>query len=100
VSNNPSCHITNLIVFELQNKDKRKSCEGYCIVVHTLDILKDAKSSSLMEMEKLFVCCPICTHSPIAGAKISFVIARILAQLSINASAAFDDAWTIILGHV
>jgi hypothetical protein len=45
-----------------------------------------------MEMEKLFVCCPICTHSPAAGANISFVIARILAQLSINASVAFDEA--------
>lgn len=54
----------------------------------TLDILIEASSSSLRDIEKLFVCCPIWQVSPRAGAYISFVIALIAPQLSIKDSVA------------
>lgn len=56
----------------------------------------ELSNSSLSEIEKLFVCCPICMLSPVMGAKISLVMARIFAQLSINTSVALDDACTTI----
>lgn len=40
--------------------------------------------------------CPICTDSPIPGAKTSFVMARILEQLSMRASVALREPCTII----
>lgn len=66
----------------------------------TLDILIDASRASLIETEKLFVCCPIWTDVPCAGAYISFVIARMFPQLSMRASAALVGAWTIIYKYV
>ena len=81
-----SGHITHFVVFELPNT--------YSLQIRrwsnklTLDILTVFNSSSLNDIEKLLVCCPICTVSPIDGAHMSFVMARMFAQLSMRASAA------------
>src|SRR6266436_7200922 len=85
----------NLVVFKLP-KDIRIKAARIQSNRRTLDILIELSNSSLSDIEKVLVCCPICTLSPSAGANISFVIARIFAQLSINTSVALDGACTTI----
>ena len=61
-------------------------------MLRTRDILRVLNNSSLSEIEKLLVCCPICMLSPSPGAYMSLVIARICPQLSISALAASVEA--------
>jgi hypothetical protein len=91
VADNPSSDVANLVVFELVKRASRKDNDGQDDN-RTLDIFTDASNSSLMDMEKELVCCPIWMLSPRAGAYMSFVMARMFAQLSIKASVAWDDA--------
>lgn len=58
----------------------------------TLDILTKFSNSSVREIEKLFVGCPICTASPCLGVYMSFVIARMPPQLSTSACVATECA--------
>jgi hypothetical protein len=69
-----------------------------CTQAHTEDILTVERNSSLSVMEKLFICWPIWTSSPWTGAKMSFVIARMLAQLLMSSSVASGVACTMICG--
>lgn len=62
----------------------------------TRDIFIEASNSSLSDIEKLLVFWPIWTDSPIPGAKTSFVMARMLEQLSMRASVALGEPCTII----
>jgi hypothetical protein len=94
MSDDPSSYIANLVVLKLKVHQRGTSENND--VIQTVDIFREANSSSLIDIEKLFVCWPIWILSPRAGANISFVMARILAQLSIRSSAASVGACTII----
>jgi hypothetical protein len=95
MSGNSSSDEANLVVFELSTAVKRESTKTQSDQ-RTLDILVELSNSSLSDIEKVLVCCPICTLSPGTGAKMSFVIARMFAQLSISTSVALDGACTTI----
>jgi len=92
MSRDAAYYKANLVVLELSKREDQPQRKDHYASSLTLDIWRDASSSSLRDIEKLFVCCPIWQVSPSGGAYMSRVIARIAPQLSIRDSVASLDA--------
>jgi hypothetical protein len=80
----PTSNKSNLIILELAKKgigEYAKIEAEDTEEILTLDILIDAKTSSLNEIENVLVCWPICMVSFLEGARMSFVMALMSPQL-------------------